>query len=413
MANLQTSDETADAGRDERDGAASGRVVVFGFDAAESSQIRRIRSLQGAGYDVVAFTMRRDNMNAEFVPEWRNIHLFRVKNERIGRRIATLVLSLVKIFRHRGELSRADVVMARNFDMLLLAFFGRIFAGRPGLPLIYECLDIHGSFTREGRSGRWFRAIERWLLKRVSLLVVSSPGFLREYFEPVQGFHGPATLMENKIWFTGERPARDGRREPVADGRPFVIGWVGSLRCEPSFRILLAAAERLGDRVRIEMHGNVHSHVVPNFHERIATRPNIRYHGPYAYPSGLASVYAGCDLVWAQDLWQAGANSDWLLPNRIYEASYFGCLSIAVAGTETARKIEAEKLGFVLPEASADALVALIENLRSEDVVRGRAALAETDPARFVYSPQDIIDVVESARSGRRHADENRRSLHA
>jgi hypothetical protein len=39
----------------------------------------------------------------------------------------------------------------------------------------------------------------------------------------------------------------------------------------------------------------------------------------------------GCDAVWAQDLWQSGANSDWLLPNRIYEASYFGCPSIALA----------------------------------------------------------------------------------
>lgn len=377
--------------------AGARRVAVFGFDASESSQIRRIRGLIGAGFDVVGYTMRRDNMASDAPPEWRNIHLGTVENERIGRRLLVLARALLVIARNGGPLRRADVAMARNFDMALLAVIGRVLVGRPRLPVIYECLDIHGSFTAPGRKGRMFRAIERWLLRRTALLVVSSPGFVREYFQPVQHWHGPTALLENKIWFGAERPARPvASREHRREG-PIVVGWVGSLRCDPSLRILLDAARLRPDTLRIEMHGNVHRHVVPDFEARIAALPNVSYHGPYRYPDGLGEVYSRCDLVWSQDLWQSGANSDWLLPNRVYEASYFGCLSIAVAGTQTARKVEDDGLGYVVPVADAPALVALIDGLDPAETEARRAALLAQAPERFVSTPADLREVVARA----------------
>jgi succinoglycan biosynthesis protein ExoL len=308
-----------------------------------------------------------------------------------------LILSVFKIAWHRREFHNADLIVARNFDMLLLAQIGRLLALRPRLPLVYECLDIHGSFTQASASGRLFRAIERALLRVIQLLVVSSPGFIDNYFTPVQGYRGRVHLMENKVWFGETMPARPTSPALVAGGRPWVLGWVGSLRCEPSFRILLAAAAHFRDRLRITMHGNVHHHVVPDFETRISAHPNISYHGPYPYPQGLAAVYAGCDMVWAQDLWQAGANSDWLLPNRIYEASVFGCLSIAVSTTETGRKVARDRLGFTVPAATPEALIALIEALDPTAVEALRADLLARDPSQFIYARDDIRRMVADA----------------
>jgi len=373
------------------------KVVVFGFDAAESSQIRRIRSLMDTGHDVVAFTMRRANMNADFVPFWRNIHLFRVSNERVFRRLLVLLLSCFKIAWNCGELRGAGVIMARNFDMLVLAHVARLFSLRPGVPIVYECLDIHGSFTAPGKVAAAFRAVERFFMSRSQLLVVSSPGFIDNYFQPVQGHRGKVQILENKIWFGGELPARRRSSANLCGGRPWVLGWVGSLRCEPSLRILLAVAERLGKCVRIEMHGNIHRHVLPDFERRIAACPNITYHGPYSYPDGLAQVYSGCDFVWAQDLWQTGANSDWLLPNRIYEAGYFGCLSIAVAGTETGRKVAADDLGYTVEAATPAALAGLLEGLDPTEVETSRARLLARPSSDFIYTPEDIQAVLDAA----------------
>ena len=373
------------------------RVVVFGFDAAESSQIRRFRGLAGCGYEVDGYTFRRENMDPGSPPSWRNVDLGRVENEALGRRVLSLVKAVGRVWRNLGPIRRADVVMARNFDLLLLAWTGRTLARRPKLPLIYECLDIHGSFTGSGLKARAFRAVERFLLKRTALLVVSSPGFIEHYFEPVQGYRGPVRIIENKIWFDGTPPERRENAENMCGGRPWVIGWVGSLRCDPSLSILLHTAARMGERVRIEMHGNVHHHVVPDFERRIADLPNVAYHGPYAYPEGLAEVYRGCDLVWSQDLWQRGANSDWLLPNRIYEASYFGCLSIAVDGTQTASTVRERDLGYTIAEPSADALASLIDGLDADEVCERRRALLARPASEFVYAPDDLTRVVDAA----------------
>jgi len=377
------------------------RVVVFGFDAAESSQIRRINSLVQTGHDVVAFTMRRTNMNVDFQPSWKNIHLFNVPNEQLFRRMLILLLSMFKIAWHRREIVTADVLIARNFDLLLLAQVARWLALRPKMPLIYECLDIHGSFSSPSRKGRAFRAIERRLLGHIDLLVVSSPGFIDNYFKPLQGYHGPVALLENKIWFGDRIPPRRNSAANVEGGKPWVIGWVGSLRCDPSFGILLEIAERMGEAVRIEMHGNVHHHVVPDFEARISGRSNITYHGPYKYPQGLAEVYSRCDFVWAQDMWLPGANSDWLLPNRIYEASYFGCLSIASSRTETGRKIERDGLGYTVEVATADHLQALLERLGPLEVEQRRARLLAAETSSFVYSPSELTRVIEQAVAAR------------
>jgi succinoglycan biosynthesis protein ExoL len=116
----------------------------------------------------------------------------------------------------------------------------------------------------------------------------------------------------------------------------------------------------------------------------------VEYFGPYSYPDGLKAAYGECDVVWAQDLWQRGANSDWLLPNRIYEASWFGVPSIAVAGTETGRRVSEDELGFVIDKADSDALTSLLRNLNPAVIDRVAANLLARDPNAFRLRPADI-----------------------
>ena len=314
-------------------------IFVFGFDLGEAAQIRSIRSLLACGHTVRSATMRRRNMNLGFEPEWPNIHLYHVENEHFARRLVTTLAAIAKMARQRDAITGADVIVARNFDMLLIAWATRWLSGERATPLVYECLDIHGLFTRADAFGDLMRWWERRLLGRTDLVIVSSPAFIREYFHRVQDHRGPITLLENKLWFDGPPVPRPGAPRARELGEPLSVGWVGSIRCLPSFRVLLAAADAMGPDLRLRIFGNVHHHAVPSFQAEVARRDNVEYHGSYAYPHGLAAAYAACDLVWAQDLWQRGANSDWLLPNRIYEASWFGCPSVAVADTETGRRV--------------------------------------------------------------------------
>ena len=165
--------------------------------------------------------------------------------------------------------------------------------------------------------------------------------------------------------------------------------------------MLAAVADALGDGIEVHIHGIVHYHALPDFDATIASRPNIILHGPYAYPDDLAQIYGGLDVVWAQDLWQTGNNSDWLLPNRIYEASWAGCPSVAVATTETGRRVSDDALGWVVDAPTPAALLGLLGGLdRAEIAARGQALLDR--PAQdFVQSADDPTDVIAKVQQAR------------
>ncbi|WP_439650052.1 glycosyltransferase [Gymnodinialimonas mytili] len=329
-------------------------------------------------------------MNLNFEPAWPNLKLGQTTNQNFLKRLGQLGRAVLRCWRERQFLDDSDVWIARNFDMLAMAWAVRALTQRKDVRLVYECLDIHGLFTRPDMIGRLMRWLERRLLSRTALLVVSSPGFLRAYFGPIQGYDGPVSLVENKIWQqegSSQRPSAP--RQAAVDG-PLVLGWVGSLRCQTSLDLLAAAALHLGPKLQVVFHGNVHHHAVENFDAIVAAHDNITHAGPYKYPDDLGPIYASCDLVWSQDLWQRGANSDWLLPNRIYEAGFHACPSIAVAGTETGRRIAEERMGFVIDEPSVGLLTELLTSLTPAAIAEASRRLLEMPESKFRMFPEEL-----------------------
>lgn len=381
------------------------RVVIFGFDVAEASQIRRIRALRALGCEVISFCQRRDG-SPEFAPEWRNVDLGLVRHRDIRGRALGLAGSVRRALREWRVLAKADLIIARNLDLALIALTARrltaLRSRRPAAPLVYECLDIHDLMTAPGQKGRIARRVERYVLRRAALLVVSSPGFVQHYFAPVQAYHGPVALIENKLWLGPDAPPRPP--PPAADraGRdePLVLGLVGSIRCQASVDLLMATADLMGDRLRLRFSGALHDHALRDFRAELARRPNAEWTGPYPYPQGLTGAYAGCDLVWAQDMWQRGANSDWLLPNRIYEASWCGCPSVAVADTQTGQRIARDGLGWTIPAPTPEALAALLSRLDRQQLHARRVDLLGRPGTDFVQSPSELLPMLGPAMMG-------------
>ncbi|WP_172293654.1 glycosyl transferase [Pseudoruegeria sp. HB172150] len=370
-------------------------IVFFAFDISEASQIRRIESVRSVGYNAASYSFRRGNMNSDYTPPWPDVPLGLAPNESYVKRVLLLFPAMARVLRNASLARGSKLWIARNIDLLLLAHAARLLMFRRDVRIAYECLDIHSLFTRKDAVGSVMRWVERRLLARSDLLIVSSPGFVREYFEKVQGYQGRVALIENKLWLGNSvlpRPASPPRAK--AEG-PFVIGSVGSIRCRKSLKILAETAERMGDKVQIAFHGNVHRHAVPDFDEVVAAHTNMSYHGAYRYPDDLGAIYGSCDLVWSQDLWQSGANSDWLLPNRIYEASWFGCPSIAVKTTETGRRVADKGLGLAIEDTSAEALCKRIDDLtRAEITEISRYVLSHPDKEFRLY-PEDIEALLE------------------
>lgn len=333
------------------------RIAFFAHDAADAAVRRRIQGFRDDGLDVVGFTMRRrDDIN----PEWDNIDLGKTFDGAYAQRIKSIFRGARLAAAKRELLAKADVIYARNLDMLATAFLAKRYA-KLETPVIYEALDVHRLLTRKDPIGLAFRRVEGALLARTRRLVVSSPGFLENHFERRHRGRYVASLIENRLAAGaeyGERPTSG----PQAT-KPLRIGWIGILRCKRSLDLLTGLARTFGPAIQIDLHGTPALTEIPDFHAQIQGIPNLTYHGRYRSPEDLGRIYSALHVVWAGDFMEAGFNSDWLLPNRLYEGGYFGVPAIAPAGTQTAKWIEARGAGFTVNEDLARNLPDLVRSL--------------------------------------------------
>jgi len=372
-------------------GSCQIRLAFFGHNRKDAAVVRRALAFSRAGVEVAGVTYRRDGEPSLPAPEWNRIDLGYVEHCRHAKRIVTHIRAIWRILIHRPQLRRMDIFYARNLDMLILSLFAQpvLTGDRP--ILVYECLDVHDALTRAGLKAALLRWIERRMLSRIDLLVVSSPGFLREYFIPYQKFREPSYVLENKLYLDGTTvPRPDSRTISENGSERLVIAWVGILRCQRTLDLLKQLAATAGEAILIRLHGIVSDFLISDFQSQIEHYSNIVYAGPYRYPEGLPDAYAGADLVWAQELSWSGHNSDWLIPNRVYEASYFGTLSLAVQGTQTARIVTERDLGYVLKDSQPETLVDFINSTDRREIARRRRALLARPSSEFVQSTEDI-----------------------
>ena len=369
------------------------RIAFFGHDAADAAVRRRVQGFRDDGLDVTGFTMRRRD---DVVAGWDNVDLGKTFDGAYVQRVRSIFRGARLASANRERLAAADIIYARNLDMLATAFLAKRYA-KLDTPVIYEALDIHRLLTRRDPIGFIFRRIEGALLKRTRRLVVSSPAFLRNHFEKHHRNRYHAALVENRLAAGadyGPRPVQSPRQSG-----PVRLGWVGVLRCSRSLDLLLGVARSLGDRVRIEMHGQPALTEIPDFHARLEGHANVAFHGRYRSPEDLAGIYSSLDAVWAGDFMEAGFNSLWLLPNRLYEGGYYAVPSIAPAGTQTAAWAEAHGSGFALPEDLAETLPRLIDQMAANPAMLAekRARLLALPDSTFVAQRGELARLIDEA----------------
>src|SRR5690606_2258479 len=132
------------------------RIAFFAHDAADAAVRRRIQGFGDDGLDVIGFTMRRQD---GITPEWENIDLGRTLDGAYAQRIKSIFRGAHLAAAQRDRLAAADVIYARNLDMLATAFLAKRYA-KLKTPVIYEALDVHRLLTRKDLIGLAFRRME-------------------------------------------------------------------------------------------------------------------------------------------------------------------------------------------------------------------------------------------------------------
>ncbi len=341
------------------------RIAFLGHDSSESTIKKRVRAFIDNGVDVTGFMFRRMRPGAENPPEWRNIDLGITADGRFARRVLQLLSIAPKIVRERRQFLAANVIYARNVDMLAVAFLVKILTGSDA-SIVYEALDVHPACTGTGWMSSLLRLAERRMLARVSLLVVSSETFMEKYFRPIQRYKGEWFLLENKVFLSSSEFSRLVAEQRADHHRPWTIGWFGVIRCQRSLEILENLARSFPSTIAVHIRGTAsetHGITTETLRGISDRNNNIHFFGPYRCPDDLQQIYGAIDLCWAIDYSAAGSNSDWLIPNRIYESGLCGIPSVSRSGTATARIIDKYACGWKLDEPLEDSVRDFISSL--------------------------------------------------
>jgi glycosyltransferase involved in cell wall biosynthesis len=330
------------------------QIAYLAHDLTDPAVHRRVAMLAAGGATVRTAGLSR---GPAMLPG--AMVLGRSEDARLGGRVWSLAgIAATGRARLAEHLGQPDVLVARNLEMLALAvtLLPR-FRQRPRL--VYECLDIHRLLVGSGPGSVALRSVERGLAPFVDLVLTSSPAFVSHHLGRV--FGNRIAILENRVLDLDPAPMAEGALHVP----PWRIGWFGALRCIRSLELLAEAAEIAQGEIDVVLRGRPSPAIFGDLSLLVRDMYRVRFDGPYD-PSNLREIYGQVHFAWCVDFYEAGANSEWLLPNRLYESVHHGVVPIALAGTEAGRMLARHGIGILLDDAAPATLAATMAMMSPE-----------------------------------------------
>lgn len=366
------------------------KIFYLAHDLDDPAICRRAAQLKQGGAELSLAGFRRRS-SADPLPQDVVVELGRTIDGRLAQRALTILTTALRVNGWGRKARGSDVLVARGLEMLVLGALVRFVVCRD-TPLVYECLDIHRLMVADGIVGRTLRRIEGWLLRSCSLLITSSPAFITSHFLPAHGSLPPVLLWENRMLAGEYRQDQSPSRPEI--GEPWRIGWFGMIRCERSLHLLQGLCLALPGQVEVEVRGRPTREIRPKLEAAIAATPGLTFGGPYDRSRDLSNMYGRVHFAWAIDFFEAGANSAWLLPNRLYEGPAHGAIPIALDSVETGHWLARHRFGVLLTPSVEHDLLAFFKRLDAGTYRSLVGDLAAVDPRAFCQPDNELVDIV-------------------
>jgi succinoglycan biosynthesis protein ExoL len=319
------------------------------------------------------------------------VDLGRTADGRFTQRIWMVAKTIPRLNRWADQLASSKVILARNLEMLVLAAIARhVYASRAAL--VYECLDIHRLMLVRHVIGAGLRILERFLISQCEGLIVSSPGFIREYFQKRGASLPSIFVVENKVAPT--KRSTDLTKASVVSGPPWRIGWFGVLRCRRSLDVLIQLLRSTSQLVEVVVAGQPASRVFPDVDKAFDGLPGLKFLGAFKDEAELAGLFGSVHFAWTIDYYEAGANSNWLLPNRLYRAALYGAVPLALADVETGRWLASHGAGVLLGEPIGEQLTAVMQNMTPKSFARAKTAVERIPKSALITDVEECRDLV-------------------
>lgn len=355
------------------------KEIYFILSSLNDSHFRkRVEEFLDHGYHVKVYGFKR---RGQSLPPMRYtpIVLGEIENRNFSARLSLFNRSIKSIAKEcRGKLC--------FYSSLDIAIFARLYIKAP---YIYEVCDlteltIGNSIIRAALS-----RINESVIRKSQKTIITSEGFA-EYFGKLPS--DKFCLIPNKISANMPSFVNKGRQLSKEKIR---IGFAGVIRFESIYHFIKACAEY---GMNIEMHlFGIYSDadMWAAKIEKIENKyPNVIFHGRFANPFDLPSIYEGIDLVLCTYPPTLGVK--YAEPNKLYEAIYFRCPIIVSENVFLGEKVNKLNIGYVIDAMDEEKIKNFLESLNDKDYQAKVEACNLIPQSECVNRNDDFFNLIEN-----------------
>lgn len=292
------------------------KALLFSFAPNHSSALNRVNDCRNGDFDIELYDDGTDKVNISIYKR-----IFSPK--------------IIKAFAHLIK-SDTDVLWCWGLDACIIGSIASVF--KPNTRVVWDITDINPHLLKGGLISRALRFVEKILISRAALLLLTSEAFYSQYYAQYIA-QKKVLVIENLL---PGRPSLD--LPPPPDAAPLIITYSGIFRSPSVLTLVRGVAEEMPDQIIFQLHGYPDRTIDPHFFDYIISHRSINYHGRFR-PEALPSIYAESHLSWALVDPSANDNERWLLNNRIYNGVSFSRPVVATAGTFSGHLVKARGIG--------------------------------------------------------------------
>ena len=224
---------------------------------------------------------------------------------------------------------------------------------------IYEESDLIHTKFKSRAVIRLFESIDKWIIKKSRVSVLTSEGFVKYHF-------GDTTTPHNVCVLPNKLNQRCKELVPIPRSLDFSnlsVGFVGFFRYESIYNFLLVTAKRYPN-IQVKLFGANSGWTEAQMAE-LFSMPNLTNEGPFKNPVELPDVYSKIDLVVSTyDI--EDDNPRYAEPNKIYESIFFDTPIIVSSQTFLAEKVDRLGIGFHVNAKDDNEVLGFWENLNEK-----------------------------------------------
>jgi succinoglycan biosynthesis protein ExoL len=332
------------------------KMIFVANNWADAHQQTRLHALLDLDFPIICLAV------------FRNYYPFRslITPIRIGAMThATYMKRICVYFRLFNQICRQtekdDCIYVFGFDLMLVILISRI-VFKKKFRIVYEVPDIRELFFSPSLAGKLIRWVEKTVIPRIDLLIVTSPEFVSEYFIRLRKIHvSDYLIIENKIHCKKIQHSGTQSDQTILTNKQKVrIGYFGVLRCAATLDCLIELAEK--NQFEIILRG-IFMPATRHYESIIRDLNFIHYLSSYKVPEDLSCIYSSVDVIWAAYPFSKKETGNHLFArtNRFYESLFFKKPCIVQKGTADASK--AKLLGNIAIEVDLKDIPQTIKEL--------------------------------------------------